>query len=221
MEEGRKTRILLADGHRLVRQGIRRIFEAVPDFEVVGEADNGEDAVKQVQRLKPDVVLIETRMGKVDSVEVTRRVKAHHREAIVIVLTAYDDEEYVTDMLRAGAGSCLLKSTDADELVKAIRLIRTGLFVSDLAVEQRILSHTSSFRRVTLSSAEYLTRREFDVLKLTRGGLTNQEIAAQLGVGPRTVKQHLANIYGKMHVSSRTEAVSKAIKHGWLTSESD
>jgi len=220
-EERRKTRILLADGHYIVRQGIRRIFEAESDMEVVGEVDNGEQAVKLARELKPDIIVMEARIGKLDSVEATRRVKVQHPDVAVLVLTAYDDEEYIADMLRVGAAGCLLKSADGEQLVQAIRSISRGVLVLDPAVEQRILRYAGSLRRVVLSSAEHLTRRELDVLKLAATGLTNRAIAAQLGVGPRTVKQHLANIYGKAHVSSRTEAVSKAMRQGWLTSERD
>lgn len=218
-DERGKARILLADGHYIVRQGIRRIFEAEPDLEVVGEADNGEQAVRLAREFKPDVIVMEARLGKLDSVEATKRVKAQHPDVAVLVLTAYDDEEYIVDMLRVGAAGCLLKSADGEQLVQAIRSISRGVLVLDPTVEQRILRHVGSLRRVALSSAEYLTRRELNVLKLAAKGTTNREIAAELGVGPRTVKQHLANIYGKMHVASRTEAVSKAMRHGWLTSE--
>ena len=220
-EERRKTRILLADGHYIVRQGIRRIFEAESDMEVVGEVDNGEQAVKLARELKPDIIVMEARIGKLDSVEATRRVKVQHPDVAVLVLTAYDDEEYIADMLRVGAAGCLLKSADGEQLVQAIRSISRGVLVLDPTVEQRILRHVGSLRRIALSAAEYLTRREHDVLKLAAKGITNREIAAELGVGPRTVKQHLTNIYGKMHVASRTEAVAKAMRHGWLTSERD
>ena len=220
-EERRKTRILLADGHYIMRQGIRRIFEAESDMEVVGEVDNGEQAVKLARELKPDIIVMEARIGKLDSVEATRRVKVQHPDVAVLVLTAYDDEEYIADMLRVGAAGCLLKSADGEQLVQAIRSISRGVLVLDPTVEQRILRHVGSLRRIALSAAEYLTRREHDVLKLAAKGITNREIAAELGVGPRTVKQHLTNIYGKMHVASRTEAVAKAMRHGWLTSERD
>lgn len=216
-----KTRILVADGHYIVRQGIRRIFEAESDMEVVGEVDNGEQAVKLARELKPDIIVMEARIGKLDSVEATRRVKVQHPDVAVLVLTAYDDEEYIADMLRVGAAGCLLKSADGEQLVQAIRSISRGVLVLDPTVEQRILRHVGSLRRIALSAAEYLTRREHDVLKLAAKGITNREIAAELGVGPRTVKQHLTNIYGKMHVASRTEAVAKAMRHGWLTSERD
>ncbi len=220
-ETKRKTRILLADGHYIVRQGIRRIFEAEPDMEVVGDADNGEQAIRLARELKPDIIVMEARLGKLDSVEVTKRVKAQHPDAAVLVLTAYDEEDYILELLRAGAAGCLLKSADGEQLVQAMRSISKGVLVLDPTVEQRILKHVGSLRRVALSSAEHLTRRELDVLKLTATGITNRGIAAELGIGPRTVKQHLANIYGKMHVASRTEAVSKAMRQGWLTSERD
>ena len=220
-ETGRKkTRILLADGHYIVRQGIRRIFDGEPDLEVVGEADNGEQAVRLARELKPDIIVMEARIGKLNSVEATKRVKAQHPDAAVLVLTAYDEEDYIVELLRAGAAGCLLKSADGEQLVQAIRAISKGVLVLEPTVEQRILRH-AGLRRVALSSAEYLTRREFEVLKLTATGRTNRGIAAELGIGARTVKQHLANICGKMHVSSRTEAVSKAMRHGWLTSERD
>jgi DNA-binding NarL/FixJ family response regulator len=220
-ETKRKTRILLADGHYIVRQGIRHIFEAEPDFEVIGDANDGEQAVRLARELKPDIIVMEARIGKLDSVEATKRVKTQHPDAAVLVLTAYDDEDYIVELLRAGAAGCLLKSANGEQLVQAIRSISRGVLVLDPTVEERILRHAGSLRRVALSSAEYLTRRELQVLKLAATGTTNRGIGIQLGVGPRTVKQHLANIYGKMHVSSRTEAVSKAIRCGWLPSERD
>lgn len=218
-KEAEKTRILLADGHRLVRQGIRHIFEAEPDFEVVGEADDGEQAVKLARELRPDIIVMETRMGKMDSVEVTRRVKAQHPEAAVLVLTAYDDEEYVADMLRAGAGGCLLKSTDSDKLVKAVRFIRAGVFVCDPVVEHRILKQADKVRPVAVDFGQHLTRREAEVLKLVATGMNNRDVAGYLGLAERTVKGHVMNIFDKMGVSSRMEAVREAMRRGWVSFE--
>lgn len=161
-------------------------------------------------------MLIETRMGRVDSMETTRRLKAHHPEVIVVVLTACDDEDYIADMFRAGAGSCLLKSIDAAELVKAIRLIRAGLFVSDPAVEQRILKRAARPHLVAVDFGQHLTRRESEILKLAVKGLGNQDIGLCLGITERTVKGHFSNILGKMGVSSRTAAVTAALKRGWV-----
>ena len=136
-EEGRKTRILLADGHYIVRQGIRRIFEAEPDLEVVGEADNGQEAVRLAGELKPDVIVMEARLGKLDSVEATKRVKAQHPDATVLILTAHEDEEYIAALVAVGATGCLLKSADGDELVQAIRSMRAGGFILKLAFSPR------------------------------------------------------------------------------------
>jgi DNA-binding NarL/FixJ family response regulator len=219
-EQKRKTRILLADGHYIVRQGVRRIFEAEPDFEVIGEADNGEQAVRLAGHLKPDVIVMEARLSKLDSVEVTRRVKAQHPDAAVLVLTAHEDEEYIAALVAAGALGCLLKSADGDELVQAVRSVRAGGFILEPMLAQRLFKRTARLT-VPVNSAEYLTRREMEVLRLTAQGLTNQSIASSLGIGERTVRQHLMNTYGKMGVTSRMEAVSKALKEGWIALDSN
>jgi len=218
-EGRRKTRILLADGHRIVRQGIRRIFEAEPDLEVVGEADDGEEAVKLARELRPDVIVMEARMSKLDSVETIKRVRAQHPEAAILVLTAYEHEEYIGDMIRAGAGGCLLKNTDADRLVKSIPFLRAGVFVCDSTVEQRILTQAARPRPVAADYGQHLTRREAEILKLAGTGLSNRDIGDYLGVTERTVKGHFGNILGKMGVRSRTEAVLEALKRGWITLE--
>ena len=215
-ETRRKTRILLADGHHIVRQGIRRIFEGEPDLEVVGETDNGLDAVSLARELRPDIILMEARMPKLDGVEVTRRIKAELPEAAVLILTTCNDEEYIVGLLAAGAAAYLLKSAQGEELVQAIRSVRAGDFVLAPALAQRLFKRTDRLP-VAVNSAEHLTRRELDVLKLAATGLGNRNIAAQLGLAERTVKGHLMNIFDKMSVSSRTEAVREALKRGWVS----
>jgi len=220
-EARHKTRILLADGQHLVRQGIRRILQEEPDFEVVGEADNGDEVVKLARQLSPDIIVMEARLGRLDSVEVTRRVKTQHPEAAILVLTAYDDEEYIADMIRAGAGGCLLKSTDAERLAQAIRFVRQGIFVCDPAMEQRILKQAARPRPVPVEFGQHLTRREAEVLRLMARGLGNRDIGGCLGLAERTVKGHVMNIFNKLDVISRTEAVREALRRGWITLEDE
>ena len=210
-----RIKILLADGHHLVRQGIRQILEQEVDFEVIAEADNGLEAVRLAHELKPDIVIMEARMPKLDSVEITKRIKAEHPEGSVLILTASEEEEYVIGLVAAGASGYLLKSAYGDELVQAIRSVRAGGFVCEPALARRLAKRTARLP-IVVNSAEHLTHRELDVLKLAAKGLSNQRIADQLGIGSRTVRQHLMNIYGKMGVGSRTEAVSKALRQHWL-----
>ncbi len=219
-EERRKTRILLADGHHIVRQGIRSIFEGEPDLEVVGETDNGLDAVRLVRELKPDIIVMEARIGKLDSLEVVRRIKEEYPQAAVLIFTTCDEEEYVVGLVGAGAAGYLLKSTKGEELAQAIRFVRAGEFVSDLAVAQKLYKRATR-RSVAVNSVEHLTRRELEVLKLAAKGLGNRDIRHDLGVGLRTVKGHLEIIFGKMGVRSRTEAVLEALKRGWVSLEGE
>jgi len=209
------TRILLADGHHLVRQGIRRLLESEADFEVVGEADNGLGAVRLTREIRPDVIVMEACISKLDSAETIRRIRAEHPQVAVLILTDSEDEEHIVGLVLAGAGGYLLKSAHRDELVQAIRSVRAGDFVCDPVLAQRLFRRTARLP-IALNCAEHLTRRELDVLKLAAKGMNNKHIAAQLGIGDRTVRQHLMNIFGKMGVSSRTEAVSKALRQHWF-----
>ncbi len=215
-EQIRKTRILLADGHHVVRQGLRRLLEREEDFEVVGEAANGMETLKLARELKPDVILMEARMSKLDGVEVTRRIKEEHPEAAVLVLTTCDDEEYIMGLVGAGAAGYLLKSAYGEELAQAIRFVRTGDFVSHPIVAQKLYKRATR-RAVMVDPAEHLTRRELEVLRLAAKGMNNRDIAGELGVGVRTAKGHLEAIFSKMGVVSRTEAVLEALKRRWVT----
>jgi len=215
-EERQKTRILLADGHDVVRQGIRRILEQEPDLELVGEADNGSDAVKLARELRPDVVLMEARMPRLNGVEVVRRIKEEHPQAAVLIFTTCDEEEYVVGFVGAGVSGYLLKSTKAEELAQAIRVVRRGEFISDQVVAQKLYKRATR-RAVAVNSAEHLTRREQEVLRLAAKGMSNQEISDELGVSLHTIKGHFGIIFGKIGVKSRTEAVLMALKRGWVS----
>jgi len=219
-EEGRKTRILLADGHHMVRQGIRRLLESEADFEVVGESDNGSEVVRLARELKPHVIVMEARMPKLDSVDVIKRIKAEHPEATILVLTSHDEEECL-ELLRAGAGGYLLKSAKGEELAQTIRMVRAGQFVCDPLVEKRLLKHAVRPQPVALDFGQHLTRRESEVLKLAARGMGNRDIAGYLGLAERTVKGHLMSIFSKLGVGSRTEAVHEALKRGWVSLEDE
>jgi DNA-binding NarL/FixJ family response regulator len=215
-----KTRILLADSHYIVRQGIRHILEAEPDFEVIGEANDGQGAVRLSQELKPDIIILEARIGKLDSVEATKRAKGQHPDITVLILTSQEDEEYIAALIAADATGCLPKSTDGDELVQAIRSVRAGDFVLEPMLAQRLFKRIA-YLPVMVNSVEHLTRRELDVLKLTTKGMSNQSTASYLGISERTVRQHLMNVFSKMGVTSRTEAATKALKEGWVDLDRD
>jgi NarL family two-component system response regulator LiaR len=210
-----RIRILLADGQHLVRQGIRQLLEREGDFEVIAEADNGLEALRLARELKPDVVIMEAHMARLDSVEATRRVKTELPETAVIILTACEDEGYIVGLLGAGASGYLLKSTRGEELVQGIRFVQAGEFVSHPLVAQKLFKRATR-RPLAVNSVEHLTNRELEVLKLAARGMSNRDIAAELGVGLRTVKGHLMTIFEKMGVRSRTEAVLKALRQGWV-----
>lgn len=220
-ETKRKTRILLADGHHMVRQGIRRLLESEADFEVVGEPENGRQAVSQAREFKPDIVLIEVCLPSLDAVEATKRIKAERPEVAVVVLTYSDEEKYVVELLRAGASGYLLKSSPGDELVEGIRFVRAGPFVCHPKIEQIMLKQVASPRQVALDFGQHLTRREAEVLQLAGKGMGNRDIGDYLGLTEGTVKSHFVNIFSKMGVGSRTEAVLEAIRRGWLSPEGD
>ena len=214
-----KIRILIADDHAFVREGTRRILEQEPDLEVVAEAGNGEEAVALASDLKPDVAIIDVAMPKLDGIEATRRIKALCPAVAVLVLSAYDDDQFVFGLLEAGAAGYLLKSVRGHEIVNAIRAVDAGESVLHPSVARKVLNRFASVSDKTQRKKplELLTERELEVLKLVTRGLSNKDIADELSLSIRTVQGHLANIFNKLRVSSRTEAVVHALKEGWVT----
>jgi DNA-binding NarL/FixJ family response regulator len=218
-ETRQKTRILLADGHHMVRQGIRQLLEREPDFEVVGEADNGMEAVRLAHEFKPDMIIMEARMPRLDAVEVIKRLKTGEQPEAVLILTTYEDEDQTVELLKAGANGCIFKTAPSNELAQAIRMVRAGQFVCDPLVEKKLLKHAVRSSPVALDFGEHLTRREAEVLKLAAKGLSNRDIATYLALTEGTVKGYFVRIFSKMSVSSRTEAVTEAVKRGWVSLE--
>jgi DNA-binding NarL/FixJ family response regulator len=218
-------RILLADDHVMLRQGTVEMLRKEADIEVVGEADNGQQAIDLTLRLRPDIVVMDVRMPVLSGIEATRRLREAMPEVQVLVLTAYDDDQYIFSLLQAGASGYLLKTAPVNELVNAIRLVRSGESPLDPSIARKIVVRMAGDQASGISSGEgvspiqLLTAREQEVLQLLSRGLNNQAIAEALFVSDRTVQAHLTNIFSKMGVSSRLEAVLTAIRRGWLTLE--
>jgi len=209
-------RVLIADDHRLFRQGLRQICEKVGRLEVVGEAENGQAAVELARRLKPDVVLMDVSMPILDGVEATRLITADQPTVRVIILTMHRRDRYVFEAVKAGARGYLLKDVDEQELVNAVRAVYRGEALIDPGLATRLLEE---FRRLSESApaAEELTPSEMDVLRLVAQGLDNKSIARELGLAERTVTNRLSEIYSKLHVASRTQAALLALRRGWAT----
>jgi DNA-binding NarL/FixJ family response regulator len=206
-------RVVVVDDHALHRDGTRQILEAHPDLQVVGDADSGEVALALVNQLRPDVVLMDIRLPGMNGIEATRRLTRDHPEIRVIMVSAYDEDEYVRGALEAGAAGYLRKTAPGRELVQAVRAVATGASVLQSGLAARLLI---SSRQPEPGAAD-LSERELAVLRLLMAGLQNREVASRLGISTRTVDRHCDNIYAKLGVSSRTEAVVRAISIKLLT----
>lgn len=216
-----KIKILIADDHAVVREGTRRVLEQEPDLDVIGEAGDGEEAVELTTSLKPDVAIIDISMPKMDGIEATRRIKATCPSVNVLILTAYDDDQFIFSLLEAGAAGYLLKTVRSRELVDAVRAVYSGESVLHPSVARKVLNRfvSASGKAEGKEPSSILSEREMEVLKLAAKGLSNQDIADKLCLSIRTVQGHLGHIFNKLQVSSRTEAVVRAMKEGWVTLE--
>jgi len=216
-----KIRVLLAEDHAVVREGLRGLIGREADLQVVGEAENGKKAVELVAALHPDVVLMDVDMPVLNGIEATRQIKSHHPATAVLVLSAYDDDQYVFAVLDAGAAGYLLKNVRGAQLVEAIHSVHSGESVLHPVVARKVVARYLSSRSERTDSGhdETLTERELETLRLAACGMSNREIAKKLVLSGRTVQAHLANIFEKLSVGSRTEAVIHALKKGWFTLE--
>ncbi len=220
MTSGPPIRVVLADDHAVVRKGIREFLEEKGDVIVVAEASDGAEAVALVAKHQPDVAVLDIQMPGMTGIEATRHIKAEYPEVRVLILTAYDDDPYVFALLQAGASGYVLKTASSSDLVRAVRAVHQGESAVDPAVMQKVMQHLRSGRPLgAQDSVEALTHREVEVLRLASKGRTNKAIGQSLGISDRTVQGHLANIYGKLNVNSRTEAVTEALRQGWITIE--
>lgn len=214
-----KIRILIADDHAVVREGTRQILEQEDDLDVVAEACDGEQAVRLTGDKKPDVAIIDIAMPKVDGIEATKQIKSLYPATAVLILSAYDDDQFVFNLVEAGAAGYLLKSIRGRELVDAVRAVFNGESVLHPAIARKVLNRLVPFSNESKGHKplDVLSEREMEVLKLATRGLSNQSIASELYLSLRTVQAHLGHIFNKLQVSSRTEAVVRALKEGWIT----
>ncbi len=208
-------RVLLADDHAVVRKGIREFLTEPGDIEVIAEAADGEEAITLLEQVKPDVAVLDIQMPKRSGIDVCRHVRAQRWPVGILILTAYDDDPYVLAVLQAGANGYVLKTADADDIIQAVRDVHEGKSALDPVIARKLMAQLAG--RAENRPIETLTPRETDVLKLAARGYTHKAIGAQLHLSDRTVQGHLANIFGKLHVTSRTEAVMRAVSLGWLS----
>ena len=216
-----KMRILLAEDHKVVREGTRRLLESQPDFEVVGEASDGIEAVELAKKLKPEIIIMDVSMPRLNGIEATRQIKAIYPNIAILPLTGYDDDEYVFALLEAGAAGYLLKDSSGEELIEAIRQVMTGEPVLHPKIMKKVLNRLRSpvEEQATQTAGEVLSDRETEVLRLAAQGMSNMEIADSLTLSVRTVQTHLRSIFNKLGVGSRSEAIVYGLKKGWLTLE--
>jgi DNA-binding NarL/FixJ family response regulator len=209
-----KMRILVADDHPIVRDGLVTILSTQADFEVVGQAANGEEAVAQAAALHPDVILLDLEMPGIDGVEALRQIRQADANARAIVFTAYDTDERILAAVRAGAQGYLLKGAPRDEIFNAVRVVHGGGSLLQPVVASRLLRQVS---QPAAEATDALTPREVSVLQLMARGLQNKEIAADLVISERTVKFHVSSIMSKLGAGNRTEAVTIAARRGLVS----
>lgn len=216
-----KIRILLADDHAVVREGTKELLEREADLAVVAEASDGKEAVQLAIRERPDVVVMDFAMPQLNGIEATRQIKAIAPGIAVLVLTAYDSDQYIFGFLEAGAAGYLLKDVHVNEVINAIRAVHAGESVLHPTIARRVIDRfvLPNGKRTEEDALEDLTEREMEVLKLAATGRSNREIGTELTISVRTVQTHLNNVFNKMGVGSRTEAVIYALRKGWITLE--
>jgi DNA-binding NarL/FixJ family response regulator len=214
MPETSKIRILIADDHALFREGLGALFLSIPDTEVVGEAATGEEAMARAGDLQPDVVLMDIQMPGINGIEATRTIVRESPHVGVIVVTMFEDDDSVFAAMRAGARGYVLKGADQDEILKVIRAVAEGEAHFGPEIARRLMSFFSAPRSAPAETFPELTAREREVLDLIAAGKNNQEIAGRLYLSPKTVRNHISNIFTKLQVADRSQAIVRAREAG-------
>ena len=218
-----KIRVLIADDHRVVREGLSAILKTKDEIEVVGEAKDGQEAVEKARALLPDVILMDVSMPRMGGVEATRIIKREFPHIGIVALTMYEEQQYIFDLVRAGATGYLLKDTDSAQIVSAIKAIYRGESLIHPSVASKILAEFSLLSQGKGKKRPWadhdLTEREITVLRLVADGKTNKEIANNLDLSEKTVKNHVRNIFHKLQVYDRTQAAILAIRKGIIDLE--
>ena len=213
-----KITVFLAEDHAVVREGLRDLVAREPDMEVVGEAGDGAETVRLVRELKPDVVLMDIAMPELNGIEATRQIKEALPRTCILVLTAYDNPEFVSAVIEAKAAGYLLKNVRGKELVSAIRTAHAGESVLHPDIAKAVFARLRSpGGKAPNEKPDVLSERELQVIQQGAEGLSNKQIAVALSIGPRTVQTHWRNIFDKLGVYSRTEAIVYCLRKGWLT----
>jgi DNA-binding NarL/FixJ family response regulator len=219
MADHAPIRILLADDHEIVRKGIRDFLSEEKDLQVIAEAADGEQALHLMEELHPDVAALDIQMPKLTGIQVAEKSRLTCPDVRVLILTAYDYDPYVFAALRSGANGYILKTARSHELAQAVRTVYHGGSALDPQVTRKVVEHIHSGSPYSRGEGmiEHPSEREMEVLRLVVLGLSNRDIADRMGISHRTVQGHLANLFGKMAVNSRTEAALLAIKLGWIS----
>lgn len=219
---GETISVLLADDHAVVRQGTRELLDREQGIDVIAEASDGKEAVQLAIKERPDVVVMDFAMPQLNGIEATRQIKAVAPGIAVLVLTAYDSHQYIFAFLEAGAAGYLLKDVQVDELVQAIRAVHAGESILHPAIARKVVDRFAQPQERIYpvpAALDQLTERELEVLRLAATGMSNREIAQELIISVRTVQTHLTNVFNKMGVGSRTEAVVHALRKGLIALE--
>ncbi len=209
-------RVILADDHAVVRQGIRQFLESAPDIQIIAEAKDGEEAVVLIQQFLPDVAVLDIQMPKLSGIEVARQIRANRWPVGILILTSYDDDPFISAVLKVGANGYVLKTASPEEIICAVRDVRQGKSVLDATILPKVLAQISQPRPIQV--VEPLTDREIEILSEVAKGFTNKVIGVNLNISDRTVQGHIARIFEKLQANSRTEAVMRAISLGLINS---